>query len=166
MFAHKKRTSDRVVQGVILTHGNIVAAVAGMVPLIGGIRSADVLYCFMPLSHAFQLTCVEAMLACGASVGFYSDIEHNFVSDIAALHPSIVSGVPYVYDRLYRRIMQQVYTSNFAKRWIFNQGLSSKSKAFDRGSDSRVWNQLVFNNVKKRLGGCVRLLLSSTFPLS
>jgi len=154
-------------KGVIHTNGSLMAAIAGLVPVIGSLLPSDVYYSYLPLAYSLELICVNAVLACGGSIGVYAGHMAYLVSDMEALHPTIISGIPWVYERLYRKLMQQVTKSNGLKQWLFNKGLSKKREKAQQGGDSGWWNFMLFSKISTRMGGGrIRLAISANAPLS
>lgn len=148
-------------KGVVHSHGSLLAAQAGLLPVLAGVKPSDVFYSFMPLAHTFELVCATTMLASGAGVGTCSGDPSDMVADVEKLKPTIISGVPGIYQRMYTKLIQRVSHTSAVKRWLFRKGYTTKQENQDNGGGSFLWNTLVFNNFKARMGGRVRLLLTS-----
>ncbi|KAK9146686.1 hypothetical protein Sjap_006589 [Stephania japonica] len=91
----------------------------------------------------------------------------KLMDDFAALRPTIFASVPRLYNRIYTGIMSAVKTSGALKQRLFNAAYIAKKQAIVSGRNpSPMWDRLVFNKIKERLGGRVRLMVSGASPLS
>ncbi|KAL6513355.1 Long chain acyl-CoA synthetase 7 peroxisomal [Orobanche gracilis] len=91
----------------------------------------------------------------------------KLMDDLAALRPTIFSSVPRLYNRIYAGITNAVKTSGVLKERLFNVAYNSKKQALISGrKPSPIWDRLVFNKIKDKLGGRVRYLTSGASPLS
>ncbi|CAI0551380.1 unnamed protein product [Linum tenue] len=91
----------------------------------------------------------------------------KLMDDLAALRPTIFCSVPRLYNRIYDGITAAVKTSGALKEKLFNAAFNSKKQAIMSGrTPSPMWDRLVFNKIKAKLGGRVRLMGSGASPLS
>jgi len=154
-------------KGVVHTNGSLVACIGGFVPILSGLLPSDVYYSYLPLANSLEIVCVNAILACGGAIGVYSGHLANLIADLEMLRPTILSGIPWIYERMYKKLMQQVTKSNGLKQWLFTKGLNTKKEKAQQGGDSGWWNFMVFKKLRTRMGGGrVRLALSANAPLS
>ncbi|KAF3786306.1 Long chain acyl-CoA synthetase 7 [Nymphaea thermarum] len=121
-------------KGVVLSHGNLIANVAG-----SSLRTE-----------------------------FYSsDDNMKLMDDLAVLRPTLFFSVPRLYNRIYSGIMSAVKSSGALRERLFNAAFNAKKRAIMNGkTPSPVWDQLVFNKIKAKLGGRVRFMGSGASPLS
>lgn len=61
-------------KGVLITHTNLVSAVAGVLQAVMPISSDDVFLSYLPLAHILERASEAAMFSSGASVGFYQGV--------------------------------------------------------------------------------------------
>lgn len=54
------------------------------------------------------------------------------------------------------------------KRWLFNKGMSSKLYYLEHTGAvaNETYDRLVFNKVKERLGGNVRIMITASAPIA
>ncbi|KAI8561369.1 hypothetical protein RHMOL_Rhmol04G0333600 [Rhododendron molle] len=91
----------------------------------------------------------------------------KLMDDMAALRPTIFCSVPRLYNRIYSGIMNAVKTSGGLRERLFNAAYNAKKQAILKGKNpSPMWDRLVFNKIKGKLGGRVRLMASGASPLS
>ncbi|PPS06355.1 hypothetical protein GOBAR_AA14298 [Gossypium barbadense] len=127
-------------KGVVLTHGNLIANAAGCST---GTKfyPSDVYISYLPLAHIYERAYQVALLYFGVAVGFYQGDNMKLMDDLVALQPTIFCSVPRLYNRIY-------------------------AGHYGRKSPSPLWDKLVFNKIKAKLGGRIRFLSSGASPLS
>jgi long-chain acyl-CoA synthetase len=90
--------------------------------------------------------------------------------DIAELKPTLFVGVPRVFDRITTGIQQRIAAAGNISNWLFNFGFSRKLNRLKQGHKhnkaSPIFDLLLFNKVKRALGGRVRIVISGAAPLS
>ncbi|KAF5952228.1 hypothetical protein HYC85_010172 [Camellia sinensis] len=153
-------------KGVVLTHGNFIANAAGSSYAIK-FYSSDIYISYLPLAHIFERANQVLSAYYGVAVGFYQGDNLKLMDDVAALRPTIFCSVPRLYNRIYAGITNAVKTSGGLRERLFNAAYNSKKQAIMSGQKSSpMWDRLVFNKIKARLGGRVRFLGSGASPLS
>ncbi|KAG8363819.1 hypothetical protein BUALT_Bualt19G0061900 [Buddleja alternifolia] len=153
-------------KGVVLSHENLVASVAGMTILVK-FHSSDIYISYLPLAHIYERANQIMTAYYGVAVGFYQGDNLKLMDDLATLRPTIFSSVPRLYNRIYAGISNAVKTSGVLKERLFNAAYNSKKQAVMNGrKPSPMWDRLVFNKIKDKLGGRVRYLTSGASPLS
>ncbi|CAI0551283.1 unnamed protein product [Linum tenue] len=153
-------------KGVVLTHGNLIASVAGS-SLSIKFNCSDIYISYLPLAHIYERTNQISAVYYGVAVGFYQGDSLKLMDDLAALRPTIFCSVPRLYNRIYDGITAAVKTSGALKEKLFNAAFNSKKQAIMSGrTPSPMWDRLVFNKIKAKLGGRVRLMGSGASPLS
>ncbi|KAH1091380.1 hypothetical protein J1N35_018637 [Gossypium stocksii] len=153
-------------KGVVLTHGNLIANAAGF-SLGVKFNPTDVYISYLPLAHIFERFNQINLAHYGAAVGFYQGDNMRLMDDLAALRPTLFCSVPRLYNRIYAGILNAVKESGTLKERLFNAAYNSKKQAIMNGkSPSPIWDRLVFNKIKARLGGRVRFMASGASPLS
>ena len=104
-------------KGVMLSHGNILANVAGC-RATGMARPDDLFLSFLPLSHMFERTGGYYLpLAIGATVAFARGIQH-LPDDLVGQRPTAMFAVPRVFERFAARIRDGVAGSPWKRRLL------------------------------------------------
>ncbi|XP_047962847.1 long chain acyl-CoA synthetase 6, peroxisomal-like isoform X2 [Salvia hispanica] len=153
-------------KGVVLSHGNLISSAAGMTLSIK-FYSSDIYISYLPLAHIYERANQIMSAYYGVAVGFYQGDNLKLMDDLAALRPTIFSSVPRLYNRIYAGITNAVKSSGVLRERLFNAAYNSKRQAVMNGrKPSPMWDSLVFNKIKDKLGGRVRYLTSGASPLS
>ncbi len=140
-----------------------------------GLSESDVSLSFLPLSHTFERVVSWIYLVSGVHVVFAESFD-TVGRDIGLARPTVVTGVPRVYEKLYARIMENGASAPGMQstlfRWAVGAGIK-KSRATLRGRSAgpldrlqaRLADALVLQKVRERLGGRMRYLVSGSAPL-
>ncbi|XP_047332173.1 long chain acyl-CoA synthetase 6, peroxisomal-like [Impatiens glandulifera] len=153
-------------KGVVLTHGNLIANVAGA-SLNIKFHHSDIYISYLPLAHIYERANQVLVLYAGASSGFYQGDNLKLMDDMAALRPTILASVPRLYNRIYAGITNAVKSSGGLKEKLFIAAYNAKKQAIMKGKNpSPIWDRLVFNKIREKLGGRVRYMASGASPLS
>jgi long-chain acyl-CoA synthetase len=92
-------------KGVLLTQGNLVSNALGTVEAFG-LSGDDLRLNFLPLSHIFARTCdLYTWIATGCQFAL-AESRETVIADCAALHPTLLNGVPYFYDKVMRVLIE------------------------------------------------------------
>jgi long-chain acyl-CoA synthetase len=162
-------------KAVMLSHGNILANVAGAYGALETLGLEDeVFLSFLPLSHAYEHTAGQFLpMAVGAQI-YYADGLEGLASNFVEVRPTIVACVPRLYEIMRQRILKTVARQAPLKARLFAQAVALGSKAYERpGSLSlreritdRLLDRLVRAAVRARFGGRVKALVSGGAPLN
>lgn len=153
-------------KGAVLSHGNLIANVAGGSL---GIKfyPSDVYISYLPLAHIYERSNQIILAYYGGSVGFYQGDSLKLLEDMAVLRPTVFCSVPRLYNKVYDGIMNAVKSSGGLRERLFNAAYNSKRQALLKGKNaSPMWDRLVFSKIKDKLGGRVRFMVSGASPLS
>jgi long-chain acyl-CoA synthetase len=159
----------------MLTHDNWLAeaeATAEMSILSPG----DKQLLFLPLAHSFAKVLEVTFIRAGVPTAIDGVID-DLVPNLAAVRPTVMGGVPRVYEKVYNRVITGAREGGGLKYKIFQwaMGVGSKvSKIRQQGGQPsgllalqhRLADKLVYSKLKARLGGRLRFLISGGAPLS
>jgi len=161
-------------KGVMLTHESHALYVKGvnlfMDQFDDKMTTDDVFLSFLPLAHILDRMIEEYFFHKGASIGYYHGDLNALRDDIQELKPTLLVGVPRVYERIYEGILKAIAELRPLRRVIFNalynRKLASMKSGYSHKTASAFADMLAFRKVKARLGGRLRLLISGGAPLS
>jgi long-chain acyl-CoA synthetase len=161
-------------KGVMLTHHNVVSNVLASHAMLEK-GPQDVAFSFLPLSHAFERTVSYCYLDDGVVVTFAESID-TVPRDLPRVQPTLMTGVPRVFEKLHARIMEAASNSPAPRRWIFTWALgvgllrvqreqNNGGRAVDANWQDRLADKLVFSKIRERVGGRLRVIVSGSAPL-
>ncbi|KAF7723242.1 long-chain fatty acid-CoA ligase [Apophysomyces ossiformis] len=160
-------------KGVILTHGNVVAAIAGVCRMLQHLVEAeDSMMAYLPLAHVLEFLVENLCIFLGLTLGYgtirtLTDASvRNCHGDIRAFSPSIMTGVPQVWETIRKTVLGKVVERGPRIEKIFFGAIEFKSMLQNWGLPTGVLDKVVFKDVKKQLGGRLRYALSGGAPLS
>ncbi|KZP33123.1 acetyl-CoA synthetase-like protein [Athelia psychrophila] len=158
-------------KGVVLTHSNIVAAVGGVQTLlVQHLKADDSFLAYLPLAHILEYVVELSLFFVGMTAGFgrvktLTDASvRNCKGDIAALRPSIMIGVPAVWEMIRKGILSKIGAGSVVARSVFRGAYKAK-KANVPGL-ALLADIIVLRKVKAATGGRLRLALSAGAALS
>jgi len=160
-------------KGVQITHANLVAALKSVINAsYYTVNSDDVYISFLPLAHVLALVAENCMLDNGVAMGYgnprtLSDtLVRGCKGDLTELQPTLMAGVPTVYDRIKKGAREKIEKGSPIKAALFNVAYNIKKAAVALRLDTPFWNALIFNKFKVLVGGRLRIMLSGGAPLS
>ncbi|XP_065857679.1 probable CoA ligase CCL6 [Euphorbia lathyris] len=160
-------------KGVILTNGALMAEVLSVDHVLfltdRVATEEDSYFSFLPLAHVYDQVMETYCIYKGASVGFWRGDIRYLIEDAQELKPTMFSGVPRVYDRIYTGTMNKMSAGGALRKRFFdfayNYKLRNLEKGLPQAQASPLSDKLVFEKTKQTLGGRVRILLSGAAPL-
>jgi long-chain acyl-CoA synthetase len=166
--------SSGIPKGVTILHSAIVAAVAGASSIVGGYLSPnDRLLAYLPLAHIIEFVFENASIFWGSTLGYGSPKTltnasvRNCKGDIAEFKPSLIVGVPAVWELIKKGIMGRIESGGIVKRKLFWAALSTKKALLAAGlPGSGVIDSLIFGPIRAATGGNLRFGFNGGGPLS
>uniref|UniRef100_A0A0K0FBN9 long-chain-fatty-acid--CoA ligase n=1 Tax=Strongyloides venezuelensis TaxID=75913 RepID=A0A0K0FBN9_STRVS len=161
-------------KGVVLSHKNIIAAVAGQSSVIP-IKSTDTYIGYLPLAHILEVCAEIVVLSKGCRIGYSSaqtlfdrapKIKKGTKGDTSVLRPTLMACVPAVMDRIFKAVTDEVSNGSVIFRELFRICYERRRARYEDGYSSFIMNKLAFNKIKRLLGGKLRVVLSGGAPLN
>ncbi len=157
-------------KGVALTHGNI-ATNQNFAAVDFGFNPTDACISFLPLSHVTARALDYVMYNHGAQVAYCTQFD-KLPQAMREIRPTVIVGVPRVYEKIRQAVEQKSSQSPVKKRmlaWAIGQGARFADTVYNgRQPNSLVWklcNKLVYSKVREAFGGRVRIFISGGAPL-
>jgi len=167
-------------KGVVISHGNLAAVVAGAEHHFkGDLLDDDAVYmAYLPLAHIMEMVAEITMFCFGVAVGFGSP--HTLTDtgvklkrpesngDAPVLQPTIMVFAPAVLDKVYQAVQKKQESLGPVGRLLFRGGLRSGERHFKRGQVGAnvMYNSLVFKKVQRLLGSKLKACVTGSAPLS
>ncbi|KFY81266.1 hypothetical protein V500_11568 [Pseudogymnoascus sp. VKM F-4518 (FW-2643)] len=161
-------------KGALLKHRNIIAAVAGANGIIGPHTvPGERLLAYLPLAHIIEFVFENCALFWGGVMGYgnprtLSDQSvRKCLGDIRAFKPSIMVGVPAIWESIKKGIINRVGASGVLRSNIFWGAMAAKEGLLYWGlPGAMVLDRLVFSNIKEATGGNLRLVMNGAGPIA
>jgi long-chain acyl-CoA synthetase len=162
-------------KGVILTHDNILASVRAAATAFD-ISPGDVCLSFLPLSHIFERVDGYYLMLFQRAIIAYAESIDTVPLNLTEVRPTVVIGVPRLFEKMFDRIMEQVLSGSWLKKQIFFGALKigrTYADAIQTGEPLgtmaqgalAVAKKAVFARLRERLGGRLRFFVSGGAPL-
>jgi len=134
----------------------------------------DVYLGYLPLAHILELTAENSMLFRGARIGYGDprtlvDDKAKPMGDLRAVNPTVLAGVPRVYDTIKKGLQYKVSRGGSVKKFLFKHALKAKMKQIKKGKvpNTPFWDSLVFKKLRTRVGLTrIRACVSGGAPLN
>jgi long-chain acyl-CoA synthetase len=139
-------------------------------PYIG---PGDGLLTYLPLAHILELVFENACLYWGGTMGYgnpktLSDTSvRNCKGDIREFRPSVLIGVPAVWESVKKGIIAKVNSGNPIVKNLFWAAYWAKSNLLHYGlPGAEILDSIVFKKVKDATGGRLRLCMNGGGPVA
>ena len=162
-------------KGVMLTHHNIISNVRSALENFP-IGETDVFLSFLPLCHIFErMGGYYTGFASGGQI-YYAESIETVAQNLTEAHPTIVTSVPRLFERIYSKIIKNVESQPEKKQKIFNWAIETGKEyaiAKKAGKVSlalsikqKLADKLVFAKLREKTGGNLRFFISGGAALS
>ena len=162
-------------KGVMLTHDNWVFEGESVADL-GLLGPTDKQMLFLPLAHSFAKVLEVVFIHLGVSTAIDGVID-DLVPNLAVVRPTLMAGVPRVFEKVYNRVVTGAKEGGGLKYKIFQWalGVGAKVSALRQQQKEpsgllafqhRLADKLVYSKLKERFGGRLRFMISGGAPLS
>ncbi|GAA5823706.1 hypothetical protein JCM10212_003715, partial [Sporobolomyces blumeae] len=160
-------------KGVIITNANIVACLGAVQKVLGHVvQHGETYIAYLPLAHIMEFAVEMCFMFVGAKIGYgtvktLTDASvRNCAGDIRELKPTIMVGVPSVWETIRKGILSKVQAGGAVKSKVFNLALSMK-KFGGRGSVlGNIADAVVFKAVREATGGKLKFALNGGASIS
>ncbi len=163
-------------KGAMLSHANIASNVASSLKVFG-LTPNDTSLSFLPLSHIFErMGGFYAMLGGGVTIAYAESME-TVATNAMEVRPTIITGVPRFYEKVYARVMEGAAARPPIARALFHWALgigAQRAQAKFAGRNPSPWvalqlgiaDRLVLSKIRARVGGRLRYGVSGGAPLA
>ncbi|KAF9074330.1 long-chain-fatty-acid-CoA-ligase [Rhodocollybia butyracea] len=158
-------------KGVCITHANLVASIGAVYALLGHHLTYDDTYlAYLPLAHVLEYIVELIMIFVGMTSGYgrvktLTDASvRKCKGDLAAFQPSIMVGVPAVWETIRKGIVAKVNAGGTLRKSVFNGAMSLKRNHVP--VLAQVADSVVLKGVRAATGGRLRITLSGGAAIS
>jgi len=154
----------------LLTDATVAGVSVIVEPYIG---PGDGLLTYLPLAHILELVFENACLYWGGTMGYgnpktLSDTSvRNCKGDIREFRPSVLVGVPAVWESVKKGIIAKVNSGSLPVRALFWAAYWAKNNLLHYGlPGAEILDSIVFKKVKEATGGRLRLCMNGGGPIA
>jgi long-chain acyl-CoA synthetase len=155
-------------KGVPVTHAGFVAAVAGLYSVMEeAVSHREYVLAYLPLAHIFELVLENLVIFVGATLGYGSPRTladtsmRNCHGDMRTFAPTVMVGVPTIWETVKKGIESRVASSGIATRTIFSAALSLKNFLVRNSlPGAALLDATVFSKVRAMTGGRLRFIVN------
>lgn len=168
MFSYTSGTTGDP-KGVKVSHKMIVGmAYAVNANLKQSMTEEDSYLSYLPASHSFEQGMFTSALIYGMKCGFFSGDVKKLMEDLSILKPTLFPSVPRLYNRIHSGIKQKLDEATGVKGWLVRKALAAKMYYLKNGQGltHKLYDKLIFNTIKQRLGGNVRVMITGSAPIA
>ena len=158
-------------KGVCITHANLVASVGAVYVLLGHhLTKDDTFLAYLPLAHVLEYIVELIMIFVGMTCGYgriktLTDASvRNCKGDISAFRPTIMVGVPAVWETIRKGIIAKVNAGSRIKKAIFNGAIYAKKNNIP--ILGHLADSLILSGVRAATGGRLRIAMSGGAAIS
>lgn len=163
-------------KGVMLTHANLSSNSLDSCVSVDLVPQKDLALSFLPLAHVYERMMDYVFMFQGVPVAYVETMD-TIAQAMLEVRPTIFSGVPRVFEKLYARVMEEGHRARGVKRKMFDRAIgvarrATPWRAYGRPATPSLrleWsmaNLLVFSKIRKGIGGRTRIVFSGGAPLS
>ncbi|KAG0307104.1 long-chain fatty acid-CoA ligase [Dissophora globulifera] len=173
-------------KGAQLSHGNLTSAIGSAAAMVGGLldKEQDVVISYLPMAHVLEFVISHFVGSMGCRLGFArartlmddavaptaGSGQTKGVGDLKALRPTLMAGVPTIWERIRKGILAEVNKQSFPVRKMFFAAVNTKWAIIQTtGSENFVTgfiDSVVFKQAKELVGGRLRLALTGGAGIS
>ncbi|KAF5535934.1 long-chain-fatty-acid ligase [Fusarium phyllophilum] len=165
--------SGGVPKGVRIAHRNLIAGIAGLYTCVSDcVTHNDVLLAYLPLAHVLEMALENLGYYFGGAIGYgnprtLSDTSvRNCAGDMRELAPTIMPGVPQVYETIRKGVMTRLNASVLL-RTLFWRAFAYKSfMVKHKLPGACLLDSIVFGKVREMTGGRIRFLFNGGSAIS
>ncbi|KAI5310600.1 long-chain fatty acid-CoA ligase [Ascosphaera atra] len=161
-------------KGVLIRHKAFVASIAGATAIVMDFLSpSDIFISYLPLAHIFELMVETSAFIWGTKLGYgnprtlTSQSVRNCKGDLEELRPTIMVGVPAVWEQLRKGIYGKLDEAGVIAKNLFWTAFYAKKQLASRNlPGSWVIDNYIFKKVKDATGGRLRFTMSGAGPIA
>lgn len=160
-------------KGVPVTHETMVAALAGLLCNLEEGYHQERILAYLPLAHILELCTENLVLLDGGTLGYgsprtlFDSMTKNCLGDVREFRPTVLVGVPQVWETLRKGIETRIGASGLVTRLAFWSAFRLKSFVVSAGlPGTGLIDDIIFSKIREMTGGDVRFLFSGASSIS
>jgi len=163
-------------RGALLTHGNFMSNIESSLQYLH-VDETDTFLSFLPLCHVFERMAGHYLACYSGSIIAYAESIDTVAQNMGEVHPTVMTSVPRLYEKIYARVLENVENGPAIKRKIFYWAIGvgreyvhcimhKKAISPYLKYKRNLAYKLVFSKLAERVGGKLRFFVSGGAPLA
>ncbi|RIB24024.1 hypothetical protein C2G38_2242282 [Gigaspora rosea] len=156
-----------VPKGVMLSHGNLIAAMCPVYHPFDETPGSRVLS-YLPMAHIFAVMTESIAIMSGISIGYSSGDSNRLFEDIQTLQPIAFSGVPRIFNKLDKSIRNVTIDAPGKEGEIARRAYQKKLAHFKKTGELKYeeWDKLVREKIHGIIGKNIKRMFCSAAAMS
>lgn len=147
-------------KGVVISHANMIATSNATIIYVSTFTKNDRYLSYLPLAHVFESILHVIAQKSYTPIAIFSGDLKRITEEFKIIRPTIVSGVPRVFERIHDGVQAQLKKKSFALQTLFSSAIAVKSLLLRNFRIKKFPGfDLIFNPVRAAMGGCCRLIV-------
>ncbi|KAK5994974.1 Acyl-CoA synthetase FUM16 [Cladobotryum mycophilum] len=161
-------------KGACISHEALLASITGLRTCVGEtISDKEVILAYLPLAHIFEMALENLVLLIGGTLGYgnprtlVDSSMKNCAGDMRELRPTVLVGVPQVWETVKKGVMAKLETSSPLLKSVFWAAFNFKAfMAKKRLPGASIFDGIVFSKVRELTGGRLRFTMNGASGIS
>jgi len=147
-------------KGVMLSQKNLAANLQGMLSMLM-MYQEDKFLSVLPMHHTYECTCgMLCPLYAGSSVHYSCSLK-TIAEDMLKVKPTIVLGVPLLFDKMYKKIQKAVQSDS--RKAVIVPKIVALMNALEKLKIKNI-KKKIFKEIHNKFGGAIRLFIVGGAP--
>jgi long-chain acyl-CoA synthetase len=168
--------STGVPKGVKISNENFVTTIYGaerwLDHLKGGLSGDDIYIGYLPLAHILEMIMEYAIISVGVSIGYgrpqtlTDGSMRDCKGDIKALRPTLMPGVPLVWDKICKAVIRTINKKPLFIRFLFHTTFNTDYWLIKHRLPRTPLGKIFYKQIRQETGGRLRLSLVGGAPIN
>jgi len=159
----------------LVTHNSLIFN-CDMGPKVLPVGAGDCTLAFLPSAHITQRMVMEALMIRQGVTVYFSEGLNKMPAELRTVRPTFFVAPPRVWERIYSSVTTEIRKKSPLVRRLFYLGIGFGADVARRRQEGRdpgpiqtsilkLFDRLIFEKIKERLGGRIRIAASGAAPL-
>jgi len=160
--------STGIPKGVEISHSNLLTQIASAVIFFPLNCERDRALSTLPVAHVFERMVIYFFLYSRIPL-YFGDDPRNLGILLNEVHPTIMSTVPRIVERLYEKLSLSYRNAHGPRRWLMRMAIQHARKANPDAAPGMfhlLYDKLVYSRMRQALGNSLEQVISGSSALN